>query len=324
MKSFFLTFDTEDFISDNSIPGLHSLLELLKKHELTGLFFITGLMAEKLAHFPKTVDLLNEHQIGYHSSSHSVHPTIFEFTDVASYEEAYQASLFRETAHIDIFTGKTDGPGGINALKTVFPKKNIVAFRAPGYCWTPPHLEALRTLGITYDFSTNFSIDPVFFHGITFYPFTFITTHWQGRLGEHYRLQRMVLNRETSVLTIHPSSMVNRVDWDLIYYTKFGNLHNPEHITQPPAKSPSEIKSNYHRFNLLLKHLATLQKLHLLNITPQLKPANKTICPNLPTISEYYKTSMKWAEMFNYKPKFIMEHFVHFFQMQTELSAIPY
>ena len=79
MHSFFLTFDTEDFISENSVPGLHKILELLKKHELIGLFFITGNMAEKLSTF-QNLNLLSEHQIGYHSSSHSIHPTLFEFT----------------------------------------------------------------------------------------------------------------------------------------------------------------------------------------------------------------------------------------------------
>ncbi len=131
-------------------------------------------MAEKLSNFPATVELLNEHQIGYHSSGHSIHPTLFEFTDVESYEEAYQTSLIRETAHINPLTGEIEGSGGIHASKALFPKKQIVAFRAPGYCWTPPHLDAMKTLGITYDFSTNISVDPISYQGITFYPFTIL------------------------------------------------------------------------------------------------------------------------------------------------------
>ena len=118
-------------------------------------------MAEKLSSFPDTVELLCEHQIGYHSSSHSIHPTLFEFTDVESYEEAYQTSIIRETAHINPVTGEVEGSGGIQALRRLFPKKQIDSFRAPGYCWTPPHLDAMKTLGIKYDFSTNISIAPV-------------------------------------------------------------------------------------------------------------------------------------------------------------------
>jgi peptidoglycan/xylan/chitin deacetylase (PgdA/CDA1 family) len=286
----------------------------MKKHELHGLFFITGHMAEKLSNFPATVDLLSNHQIGYHSSSHSVHPTLFEFTDVESYKEAYQTSLIRETAHINPLTGEIEGPGGIHALQALFPKRQIVAFRAPGYCWTPPHLEAMKTLGITHDFSTNISIDPISFRGITFYPYTILEANWQGGLREHYLLQRLTLKREISVLTIHPSTLVNQVDWDLIYYNKNNNFKlNPATLAQSPARSSTNIMSNYHRFDLLLRYLATLQKLYLLKVTPDLKTTNKTLFPTSIDLDKYYNLSIKWAEGFGYKPRFIYEHFMRFF-----------
>lgn len=84
-------------------------------------------MAEKLENFPNIVQLLNEHEIGYHSSSHSVRPTIFEFTDIQDYEKAYQISLERETSHINPLTGKIEGKGGIHSVKNLFPKKQIIA-----------------------------------------------------------------------------------------------------------------------------------------------------------------------------------------------------
>ena len=160
-----------------------------------------------------------------------------------------------------MFTGEIEGSGGIQALKVLFPKKQIVAFRAPGYCWSPPHLEAMNALGITYDFSTNISIDTFSYRGITFYPFTILVTNWQGGFREHFLLQRLSLKREVSVLTIHPSMMVNQLDWDLIYYHKYNNFKlNPTNLAQPPVRSPSDIISKYYRFDLLLRHLATLQK----------------------------------------------------------------
>ena len=318
MHRFFLTFDTEDFISENSVSGLNNILELLKKNELPGLFFITGSMAEKLSHFPETVELLSEHQIGYHSSSHSIHPTLFEFTDVESYDEAYQTSLIRETAHINPLTGEIEGSGGIHALQSLFPKKQIVAFRAPGYCWTPPHLEAMKTLGITYDFSTNISIDPFNFRGITFYPFTILLANWQGGIHEHFYLQRLTLKRKISVLTIHPSTMINRLDWDLIYYPKNNNFKlNPTNLTPPPSRSPAEALSKYRRFDTLLKHLKSLQKFHLLRITPELEKTNMTLCPASLDVTKCYDMSIKWAEGFEYKPKFLYSHFARFFERSS-------
>ena len=109
----YLTFDVEDFINDRSLDALHHILKLLRQRHLKGLFFITGHMAEKLARFPQVVDLLEEHEIGYHSTSHSVHPTIFEYTDVDDYQEAYRASLSREVSHINPLSGTIEGRGEI-------------------------------------------------------------------------------------------------------------------------------------------------------------------------------------------------------------------
>jgi hypothetical protein len=309
-----LTFDTEDFISENSVKSLHDILEFLKKRELKALFFITGNMAEKLIDFPATVDLLNEHQIGYHTSSHSIHPTLFEFTDIESYEQAIQNSLIRETSHINPLTGEIEGLGGIHALERFKSRKKIVAFRAPGYCWTPPHLEAMKNLGITFDFSTHLSIDPVKYNGITFYPFT-ILTDWKGGIREQYYLQRITLKRATSVLTIHPSTLVNRLDWDLIYYSKNNLLPlNPAVLTSPPSRTPSEIQSKYQKFDLLLRHIVALQKLHILEITPLLHEANKNLSIQTVDIDRCYKASIKWAEGFGYKPKYLYSHFLKFFE----------
>ncbi|MFX1521737.1 MAG: polysaccharide deacetylase family protein [Promethearchaeota archaeon] len=130
MHDVFLTFDTEDFISKNSVQILRSILEGLRKYDLKAIFFITGHMAEKLEDFDEVVELLSEHEIGYHSSSHSVHPTIFEYTDLADYNEAFRISLERETAHINPLTGEIEGKGGIFSLRTLFHKKQIRLFRS--------------------------------------------------------------------------------------------------------------------------------------------------------------------------------------------------
>lgn len=318
MNSLFLTFDVEDFISQNSVPALHCILELLKKYGVTGLFFITGSMAEKLSGFSKTINLLNDHQIGYHSSGHSIHPTIFEFTDVKSFEEAYQVSLSRESSHINPLTGNMEGPGGIYALKRLFPKKNIIAFRAPGYCWSPPHIEALKNLGINYDFSSNIVSYPINCNNTTLYPFPFLCYGWNGGVRDHSRLQKHVLMHQVSVLTIHPSTMVNRLDWDSIYYPRFKGLNvNPERLIQPPAKSPIEIASVFHKFESLLRHLETLQKIRLLKVTPELKTANTNVGPTSIDAAKCYKMSIVWAEGFGYKPKFIYNHFRRFFEQDS-------
>ena len=77
-RTVFLTFDVEgppfqeDLINHKSLDSLLSILQLLDKCDLRGLFFITGSVAEKIGCYPKILKLLEKHEIGYHSTTHSV------------------------------------------------------------------------------------------------------------------------------------------------------------------------------------------------------------------------------------------------------------
>ena len=174
-------------------------------------------MAEKLANFPSILELLDRHEIGYHSSSHSVRPTIFEYTDVEDYDKAYEISLQRETSHINPVTGKIEGQGGINALKALFPKKKINAYRGPGLFWSPPLMEALHALGLKFDFSTNISETLVSHKGITFYPIP-LFSQWNGNSHQILTLLLHVLDKKKIVLLCHPNLLSNEQFWDSIYY----------------------------------------------------------------------------------------------------------
>ena len=113
--------------------------------------------------------------------------------------------------------------------------------------------------------------------------------------------------------------MVNKLDWDLIYYHKHNNFKlNPTNLAQPPSRSPHETTSKFHRFDLLLRHLSTLQKFHLLKVTPELKTTNKTLYPTSIEVEKCYKKSIEWAEGFGYEPKFLYDHFVQFFDKFAE------
>lgn len=309
MRKLFLTFDTEDFISDNSILALQQVLESLKRHDLEALFFITGHMAERLQNFPIIVDLLSEHQIGYHSSSHSVHPTIFEFTDVKDYEEAFQVSLQRETAHINPSTGEIEGRGGIHALEELFGGKQILAFRAPGLCWTPPHLEALKSLGIEYDFSARALPSlPANYKNITFYPPP-IFAHWQGRLSDYRNLSVNLLKHGVCVVSFHPSLLVNQTEWDLIF-----KGFNPKELVKPHARDPEEIEYLMHRFDLLLRQVKDLQRMHMVKATPRLERSRKNMRLSRVDVENCYRMSMRWHLSKNNAHRFLHNHFLRFFE----------
>ena len=308
-RKLLLTFDVEDFINPNAVYALYRILKILEKYELRALFFITGHMAERISSFPKILDMLNDHEIGYHSSSHSVHPTIPEYTDIKDYKKAYEISLERETSHINPLTGKIEGDGGIYFLQDLFYSKKIEAFRAPGMCWTPPHLEALKSLGIRYDFSSNITFsEPVFYKGIIFYPFTALQ-QWYGSLHDYECIFYSILKHKVTVFDLHPTLLVNQFEWDSIYYKG-----NPKALLTVPERPREEAEALFRKFELLIKRIEILQKAKLIDTNPNLDIPSKKLAITKQQLDNCYKTSMQWSiKRFGYDPKFIKNHFSEFF-----------
>lgn len=313
-REVYLTFDVEDTINDSSILTLKKILDLLKQKKLRGIFFITGDLAEKLSSFKDVVSALKEHEIGYHSSSHSVRPIIAEYTDVQDYQEALRVSLKRETSHINPLTGELEGKGGILALKELFPHKRVVSFRAPGFSWSPPHLEALKTLEIEYDFSAAISSKKVSHKGITFFPYPLEIMPPEGR-PLNFSMYRLLLyrifSRRTVVIVMHPHSLINAEPWDAVYWRK-----NPRKLVECLKKTDDQITKCFSDFRGFLRSLNILRKSGMITVSPPLKPAN-SVHINEQMLSETYKRAIAWySQFFNHHPRYLLRHFAVFFDYE--------
>ena len=308
-----LSFDVEDFINNRSILALNRILLLLKKHDFKGIFFVTGHMAEKLCSYPETLNLLSNHEIGYHSSSHSVRPTIFEYTDVPDYEVAFAESVRRESSHINPVTGKVEGKGGITVLRELFPQKNVVSFRAPGFCWTPPHLEALTKMSIKYDFSAFISSEPVQHSGITFYPRQIHFFGDEFSCKNNKTILLSLLKNKVTILLFHPNVFVNDGCWDAPYHRG-----NPNKLTRVKPRTLFQAKLKLIEFELVLMLLKFFQKINFVNVTSDLVEADKHPIVTKEIIEKCYEESMQWAaSCFNYRPKFLLSHFFSYFNINS-------
>lgn len=308
LRSLLLTFDVEDFVNNRSIKSLHRILKMLEKNKLKALFFITGHMAEKLAGHKEILDLLCKHEIGYHSSSHSVRPTILEYTDVEDYEKARLESIKRENSHINSLTGDIEGKGGINVLQELFPNNRIEAFRAPDYCWSPPHLEALNALGIVYDFSTKISREPVSYMNITFYPYP-IYHNWNGK-AFHKELIHSILAKRITVLNSHPWYFVNSKAWNHIY-----GKGNPGKLSKVTPRSYKAFEQLFSTFELMLKKIQILQRMNIIEVTPKLEKSKTNLEINKVSSEKMCKEVASWfQEYYGYKTRFLCDHFRKFFK----------
>lgn len=313
-KEVLLTFDVEgppqreDFITEEIIATLYNVLKLLKKYDLKGFFFITGSGSEKISRYPKILKLLRAHEIGYHSSSHSIKPGIFEYTDIKSYEEAFEISKERETSCIDPFSGNIRGKGGILSLKQIFPEKKIDSFRAPFLCWSPCHLEALRALGFGFDFSTDISNVPIFHKGITFFPYPVLI---DSISSEFYIILKKTLveGKKVTVFVMHPSLIIFK-PWK----TTCRWYRNPFYPIQIKKHTRTLSRIKLSQLELFFSWLYLLRKNELIELKDSLKEAEKHLNPKKVDIAKVYERSLGAPKrLFCYKPKFLRSHFHQFF-----------
>jgi len=320
MHFLILTFDVEDFMNDASTKALVVILKLLKKYDLRSLFFVTGYMAERLGKYPDILRLLDSHEIGYHSSSHSVRPIIPEFADTESYSKAIETSLIRETSHVNPLTGELEGEGGIGILKETFDNKNIVSFRAPGFCWTPPHLEALQKLGIKFDFSARLygkgllRDQKVAFRGIVFYPFPTYLEFWVNPTHLTSLLSSEPSGQRLLCLSSHEWSLAVSEPWDLIYYRSNPTSH-PRKVAHNSFRSIDRLL----RLDVSLRGIKMLERLGTLSVTSTLdEQASTPLEASTVNVAETYRFSMRWAtHYFNYNPKYVLSHFLKYFHQTT-------
>ena len=295
MKQVILTYDVEDFVNKASNKAIARVASELDKNELKAVFFITGHKAEELVKNKSLTSKLRNHSIGYHSSSHSVRPIIHEFTDLEDYSEAVEESLKRETRHINPLTGKPERTGGIHAVEKL---GEVECFRAPGYSWTPPHLDALKELGIKHDFSSKLGKEPFRFKRVNHYPFP--VPKKQPRFG------LSVLTRNTIVLDWHPSGLVGE-SWDQNYYQG-----NPLKLEKTRTFPEAVIKRNFEEHAVMLRKVKQMIENNKAVNPDKLKDI-KAGLPKIDYAKEYERT-LYWArKYFSYEPKHLKNHFRSYF-----------
>ncbi|MHA1225641.1 MAG: hypothetical protein ACTSPV_02750 [Candidatus Hodarchaeales archaeon] len=330
-KKILLTFDIEgipgreDFINNYILKYFHKVLKLLDKYGFRGLFFINGNVVTDICRNHEINNLLSKNVIGFHSSSHSVKPMIFEYVDVPDYNDAMERTIIRENSSIDPYTGEINGIGGIQLLRESFPEKNIKSFKAPFDYFSPPHVEALRELGLTHVFSCDLYNKPFFFKGLTFYPKTYYMDGVFTKLIKlndvnHYHKKHtnsislflpFLIERfksEFIILGIHPSHFYYGIE-------KLKNIYRrqmyPFHLRK---KRQLSIDIDFYLLDLFYKKLYRLQKMNLVDVEPDLFDSNMFLNPNEINIGKNYQYCISLtSNIYGYNPKYLLNHYRYFF-----------
>jgi hypothetical protein len=300
-----------------TLKSLHKILKLLEKHRLRGLFFINGNVMEKVCKNRDIFQLLGNHEIGFHSSSHSVKPRICEYSDLPDYDDAMKVAIERESSKIDPLTGKIIESGGILSLRESFPEKRVESFRAPFNYFSPPHTEALRKLGLRFIFSGDFSNSPVFYKGLTFYPDGLFIDGIFAKLLQINHLKRYwiipflseLFPENFIVFILHPAQLFYGVNSTV----KF-SYNNPVYAFYLGRikKNNLKVAIDFSLFKLFLSKLSNFQRACLVDTNPNLEESKTFLDPNKVDVKRNYDHCLSVASLFGYKPKFLLSHFNYF------------
>lgn len=243
-----LRFDTEDFLTPESDDAALYLARTLERHGLRATFPITAWKVEALVRRGRrdVLQALQRHAVGYHSSSHSVHPTIAEELAATSDEAAEEQFSRREEPGFRLVT---DHLGA-----------DLCAYTQPGGNWVAEAATALRAWRVPLYFSEGWNsyIDvegrPFFLGGVLSYagevaaPKPFLSRLPESLEGaEAQLLDAIRRERERGFGSIglvnvvsHPTELVTESFWD---QTNFAAGRNrPESAwTPPPLRSPDMV-----------------------------------------------------------------------------------
>ena len=139
-----LRLDTEDFLTPESDQALADLLRVLEERGSRAVFPLT---ASKLRSWLRRgrsdlVAALARQQVGYHSDTHSLHPTIAEEMAPLGWRQGQRAFAAREEAGFDLVRRHFGPP---------------VCYTQPGGNWTAAALPVLRSWGVTLEYSEGWN-----------------------------------------------------------------------------------------------------------------------------------------------------------------------
>ncbi|NUR57032.1 MAG: polysaccharide deacetylase family protein [Acidobacteria bacterium] len=235
-----LWFDTEDYILPQDDDATKRLAGMLTRLGVRATFKIVGEKARVLEQRGRTdvIAALQQHDIGYHSNTHSQQPTIAVYLQHAGWDEGVAEFTRREQ----------QGVGDIQRIFGVTP----VAYGQPGSAWAPQTYPALRAFGIHVylDEADHVGIDDQpFYYGGLLNVFKMRSTLVRMPLegGASLDEGKAAFTRAADALrargggTIsiyyHPNEWVQTEFWDAVNFRRGANP--PRHEWKRPGTRPA-------------------------------------------------------------------------------------
>jgi hypothetical protein len=256
-----LWFDTEDYLLPASDDAARRVAEALTARGVRATFKLVGEKARVLERRGRTdvIAALRQHDLGYHSNLHSVHPTPAEYLAEHGWHDGVAEFVRRERQ-------------GARDVMRIFGVPSLSCYGQPGSSWAPQTLAALAQIGVaTY-------VDESDHVGLGERPFWYAGVLNVFNMGRN--LTRMDLHEAAGLergraefkaaydrlraeggglisVYYHPAEWVHAQFWDAVNFRRGANPPREE-WRPPPQRPAAETEAAYRRFDGYVAYQLTL------------------------------------------------------------------
>ncbi|HVQ28754.1 MAG TPA: polysaccharide deacetylase family protein [Vicinamibacteria bacterium] len=269
-----LWFDTEDYILPESDDAAKRVAEMLTRLGVRATFKVVGEKARTLERRGRSdvIAAVARHEIGYHSNTHSQHPTPAE----------YEATLDWPTGVLEFDSRERPG---FDDVRRVFGQAPT-CYGQPGSSWAPQAYAALQKWGVKVylDEGSQVGLDgrPFWYGGLlnifntkegsTLHP----NPDWSNVAEARARFQ--AIHREMSSrpeggvvsLYFHPCEFIHREFWDGVNFARGANPPREE-WKRPPMKTREESDRAFRYLEDLVAYMKTLPNTAFLTASDALR-----------------------------------------------------
>jgi hypothetical protein len=270
-----LWFDTEDYILPQSDDAAKRIAVFLTQQGIRATFKVVGEKARVLERRNRrdVIGALSQHEIGYHSNTHSQHPTVAEYESTLDWQ-----------AGADEFTRREKQ--GFDTVKRIFAQTPS-CYGQPGASWAPQVFAALKDWGVRVylDDGKHVGLDGnPFWYGGLLNIFNLRDggqlrpdESWSNLADAKNNFQdihlRLTSKRQGGLVSLyfHPCEFIHREFWDAVNFAKGANPA-PGEWKLPPMKSPEECERSFQFLEQLVVYMKSLPRVEFVTAsqTPQL------------------------------------------------------
>jgi hypothetical protein len=267
-------FDTEDYILPQSDDAAKRLAVFLTQQGIQATFKVVGEKARTLERRGRSdvIGALAQHEIGYHSNTHSQHPTPAEYEDPLDWEKGVEEFTRRERS-------------GYDDVRRIFGQTPI-CYGQPGSSWAPQSYAALEKWGVKVYLDEGDQVGlkgkPFWYGGLL----NIFNTQegqklrpnddWSNLADAEARFQefylRLTSRRDGGVISLyfHPCEFVHQEFWDGV---NFAHGANPprEEWKLPPMKTPEESEKAFKYFEDLVTYMKSFPRVEFVTASQALR-----------------------------------------------------